>query len=76
MRSPPDNLDHPDWWQQKPLLWNNKDNKLESTGILGDQKNYCDDGTLKTFDPLAAKTALTDWIISLSKVGFHLCSNT
>lgn len=76
MRSPPDNLDHPDWWQHKPLLWNDKDNKPESTGILGDQKNYCNDGTLKTFDPLAAKAALTDWIISLSKIGFHLCSNT
>jgi hypothetical protein len=73
MRSPPEDLDHPDWWQQQPL-WN--DNEKECTGILGDQATYCDDGTLKTFDPLAAKAALTDWIISLSKVGFHLCSTT
>jgi CRISPR-associated protein Cmr2 len=76
MESPPDNLDHPDWWQQKPLWNKDEDNKLECTGILGDQKKYCDDGTWQTFDPLAAKAALTDWIISLSKVGFHLCSNT
>jgi len=47
------------WWHDSEV-----DLTVNQSGILGDPKSYtkCDD-----------KKALTDWIINLAKVGFHLC---
>ncbi|MHC5937944.1 type III-B CRISPR-associated protein Cas10/Cmr2 [Nostoc sp.] len=41
-------------------------------GILGVKQSYYKENTEQT-DEVKVKKALTDWIINLAKVGFHLC---
>ncbi|UBF24353.1 hypothetical protein K9N68_21940 [Kovacikia minuta CCNUW1] len=74
----------PNYWEGDGL-WNlygganrydAKNSQRLKTGILGDRANYTSnrqsDGIL---DTAKAKQALTNWIINLAKVGFHLCSD-
>jgi CRISPR-associated protein Cmr2 len=52
----------------------NADLTLVRAGILGQRKNYTQDGTDK-IDCKKMNKALNNWIINLAKVGFHLCSH-
>lgn len=55
-------------------LWNeyDKDKLVIKTGILGDSKLYHAENSQK-IDQIKVNKALTNWIINLAKVGFHLC---
>jgi len=57
--------------QKNWLHESNVDLTVTQAGILGDRKNY-EDNT-KEIDEIKRNKALTDWIINLAKVGFHLC---
>ena len=46
-------------------LWNNRTGEEIKTGILGEKSLYP--------NQKAIDTAITDWIINLAKVGFHVC---
>ncbi len=73
----------PDYWEQEGL-WNSEEiidpaaptKKRLKGGLLGDRANYTKnkqpDGDL---DLSKTRQALTAWMINLSKVGFHLCSD-
>lgn len=54
-----DKLTHSDY------LWNDRTGNKIKTGILGEQSLY--------LDRQAIDTAITNWIINLAKVGFHVC---
>ncbi|MGH7998661.1 MAG: CRISPR-associated protein, partial [Brasilonema sp.] len=43
-----------------------------NAGILGDRKSYYKENT-EEIDENKVKETLTNWIINLAKVGFHLC---
>jgi CRISPR-associated protein Cmr2 len=55
-------------------LWNeyDADNLLIKTGILGDRKMYYKENS-EDIDQTKVNKALTNWILNLAKVGFHLC---
>ncbi len=55
-------------------LWNkyDEDKLLTKTGILGDRKLYYEEN-FQVIDQTKVNKALTNWIINLAKVGFHLC---
>ena len=46
-------------------LWNDRTGEKIITGILGEESQYP--------DRLAIDTAITNWIVNLAKVGFHVC---
>ena len=58
-------------FEQDNTLWNRIDEKLIG-GILGDRKSYYKKNT-NEIDEKKVNQALTNWIINLAKVGFHLC---
>ena len=60
---------------QDDQWWNRDDDAGIRTfsGILGDRENYETNGDLEI---LKVYRALSDWLIDLAKVGFHLCSNS
>jgi CRISPR-associated protein Cmr2 len=76
----------PDWesFFRRDDCWNiyNGSNHYEpngarphTAGILGDRATCTEDRTHNgAVNILEAKQALTDWIINLAKIGFHLCS--
>jgi CRISPR-associated protein Cmr2 len=55
-------------------LWNeyDADKLLIKTGILGDRKMYYKENS-EDIDQTKVNKALTNWILNLAKVGFHLC---
>jgi CRISPR-associated protein Cmr2 len=55
------------WDQLTSSLWNNLDNSPPSTGILGQKP--------EPSDPQVEIDRINDWVISLSKVGFHIFAN-
>jgi CRISPR-associated protein Cmr2 len=59
---------------QQNNLWNQYDEnkRLTKTGILGEQKRYYKK-CIEEIDQVKVNKALTNWIINLAKVGFHLC---
>ncbi len=66
--------------QQDNFLWNRTETKHEKGneynkligGILGERKSYYRKNT-EELDQNKVDKALTNWIINLAKVGFHLC---
>ena len=65
-----------DIFEQVNTLWNRideegKEHKKLIGGILGDRTKY--DKSTETLDKTKINKALTNWIINLAKVGFHLC---
>jgi CRISPR-associated protein Cmr2 len=60
-----------DMFEQENTLWNRIDEKLIG-GILGDRKSYYKKNT-EEIDKTKVNQALSNWIINLAKVGFHLC---
>ena len=74
MHSNPQDCNTLAWWQQ-PALWTTfaLNGQIADVGLLGDPSHYLDEkGRFAIAD---AKAALTEWIINLAKIGFHLCSN-
>jgi CRISPR-associated protein Cmr2 len=57
--------------------WNKKykpyEYKVTRAGILGDSKNYLEEGILNVEK---MNQSINEWVINLAKVGFYLCSNT
>ena len=58
--------------KQKQLHQSEADLTKTDSGILGDREMYEEENTEK-IDEKKVKKALTNWIINLAKVGFHLC---
>lgn len=59
--------------KQNNWLHKTKANLIDiKAGILGEDKSYYKDNT-EQIDETKVKKALTNWIINLAKVGFHLC---
>jgi CRISPR-associated protein Cmr2 len=63
-----------DMFEQDNTLWNRIDEKDEKLigGILGEKHSYYKKNT-EEIDEIKVNKALTNWIINLAKVGFHLC---
>ncbi|WP_353933371.1 type III-B CRISPR-associated protein Cas10/Cmr2 (plasmid) [Okeanomitos corallinicola TIOX110] len=61
--------DENNWWNKL-----NKDEILETGGILGDRTNYTIDNTTNQLDQQKINQAINNWVINLAKIGFHLCS--
>jgi CRISPR-associated protein Cmr2 len=60
--------DENNWWNKL-----NKDEILETGGILGDRTNYIIDNTTNQLDQQKINQAINNWVINLAKIGFHLC---
>ena len=59
--------------KEQNQLHSNDANLTEvSAGILGEQRMYYQEN-LEELDQIKINKALTNWIINLAKVGFHLC---
>ncbi len=58
--------------EDKQLHPKDADLTKTNSGILGEKHNYYKENSEK-IDKLKVNKALTNWIINLAKVGFHLC---
>lgn len=58
--------------EQKLLHLNDANLTEVSAGILGEQRMYYQEN-LEELDQIKINKALTNWIVNLAKVGFHLC---
>ncbi|KAB8331149.1 CRISPR-associated protein [Scytonema tolypothrichoides VB-61278] len=61
--------------RNKQLHESDADLTTTKAGILGDRKSYYKENTEET-DESKVKKALTNWIINLAKLGFHLCQES
>ncbi|NMG07206.1 type III-B CRISPR-associated protein Cas10/Cmr2 [Brasilonema sp. UFV-L1] len=67
-----DKLKPENWWNEYDA-----DKQLIKTGILGDRLPYTTDNTeTGKLNQTKVNKALTNWIINLAKVGFHLCQES
>jgi CRISPR-associated protein Cmr2 len=62
-----DKLKPDNWWNEYDA-----ENLLIKTGILGEEKSYYKENSSE-IDETKVNNALTNWILNLAKVGFHLC---